>query len=320
MIAVLAIFPMTNMQHSSSNALAGYFLLTLTALLWGTAFIFQKHAGDYADAFTFNFLRFGMAVPALALLFFLPKKLFAPESSDVPEQRRLRHSAWFVGGGAAVFMFLGISLQQLGLAYTTTGKSGFLTALYIILLPIMGLFVRQRCHLEVWIGAVLTFVGIYLLGSSESGNVESDFNRGDVLTIICAFAWAAQVLWLGIFARYANVLQIAIIQIAGVALLSGIVMLFTKGLPTSEAIWAMRWDLLYTGIMSAAVAFTLQIFGQRYVPPTNAGLIMSSEAIFAMLAGMLFLGETLTANGFWGCGFILAGIVLAQLQGNIFKK
>ncbi len=316
---------MTEKQQSveptqNTQTLKGYLFLTFTALLWGTAFSFQKHAGDYADTFTFNFLRFFTALPALSLLFFLPKKLFSPESADIPNQKRFHHSPLFIGGGAGVFMFLGISLQQLGLEYTTTGKSGFLTSLYIILIPILGLFFRQRCQLEVWVGALLTFVGIYLLGSSSSGNIESDFNRGDIFTIICAFAWAAQVLWLGIFARFANVLQIALIQMAVVTGLSGIVMIFTNGLPTAELIWLLRWDILYTGVISAAVAFTLQIFGQRYVSATNAALIMSSEAVFAMLVGMIFLGESVTAMGFLGCGFILAGIVLAQLQGKVFRR
>ncbi len=294
-------------------------MLTLTALLWGTSFGFQKHAGMHADAFTFNFLRFAIAIPALLSLFLLPKSLFEPEATDIPEQKRFHHSPWFVGGGAGVFMCLGISLQQLGLAYTTTGKSGFLTAVYIVLVPILGLFIRQRCRLEVWVGTILTLVGVYFLGSGETGNLESDFNVGDTLTILCAFAWAAQVLWLGIFARYANVLKIAIIQMITVTLLSGLIMLCYRGLPSAELIWTLRYDILYTGIMSAGVAFTLQIFGQRYVPTTEAALIMSTEAVFALIVGVLFLGEAVTTSGIMGCTLILAGIVLAQLQGKVFS-
>lgn len=304
----------------------GYILLLLTALLWGTAFVFQKNATDHVDTFVFNFLRFGIAVPALFLLKLLPEKLFLPDAADMPSHKRLRHSAWFIGGGGGLFMFLGISLQQWGLAFTTAGKSGFLTSLYIIVVPLLAYVIGQRCRIEVWIGAVLTVGGVYLLGMGDSGDAESQFNIGDVMTLLCTFAWAAQVLWLGIFARYANVLNIAIIQMATVTLLSGLVMgvlWLWQGseaypLPTTSVIGIIRYDILYTGIISAAVAFTLQILGQRYVPATNAALIMSTEAVFAMLAGVVILGEIVTVWALLGCLLILAGIVLAQLQGKVF--
>lgn len=306
--------------YTQSQQMRGYFLLLLTAFLWGTAFIFQKNATDHVDAFSFNFLRFVMAIPALFVLKLLPKKLFVPDKADVPVQRRLRHSAAFIGIGGGVLMFLGISLQQIGLEYTTAGKSGFLTSLYIIVVPILGLMIGQRCRLEVWVGALITVAGVYLLGKGEAGHIESQFNKGDVITLICAIAWAAQVLWLGIFARYANVLQIAMIQMTTVAVFSGIAMLIVNGqFPATELVWKMRYDILYTGVISAAVAFTLQILGQRYVPPTNAALIMSTEAVFAMLGGVIFRAEPVTAIAFFGCGLILAGLVLAQLQGRVFK-
>ncbi|PIE45971.1 MAG: hypothetical protein CSA45_01200 [Gammaproteobacteria bacterium] len=305
----------------------GYLLLLLTSLLWGTAFIFQKDATHYVDTFTFNFLRFGVSVPALLVLKGLPEKLFSPHIADVAKTKQYHHTAWFIGGMAGFFMFLGISLQQWGLSYTSAGKSGFLTSLYIVIVPILAFFIGQRCRLEVWIGAAVTISGIYLLGSNHSSDVENQFNTGDMMTIACAFAWAAQVLWLGVFARYANVLNIAIIQMLTVTLLSGLVigvMWWIKGaehtiFPTVATVWEIRYGILYTGIISAAVAFTLQIFGQRYVPATNAALIMSTEAVFALLAGMIFLGETLTLFMLFGCLLILVGIILAQLQGKLFR-
>lgn len=306
--------------YTQSQQVRGYLLLLITALLWGTAFMFQKNATEHLDAFSFNFLRFAAAIPALLLLLFLPKKLFLPSETDKPTRRLLRHSPAFIGIGAGLMMFLGINLQQVGLEYTTTGKSGFLTALYIVIVPILGLMVGQRCRLEVWIGAIMTVGGVYLLGQGEAGHAESQFNKGDVFTLICAVAWAAQVLWLGIFARYANVLHIALIQMVTVAALSGIAMLVVKGqFPSLSSIWETRYDILYTGVISAGVAFTLQILGQRYVPPTNAALIMSTEAVFALLAGVIFLAEPLTVLALLGCGLILTGLVLAQLQGKVFR-
>ncbi|PIE45773.1 MAG: hypothetical protein CSA45_01695 [Gammaproteobacteria bacterium] len=318
---------MTATTSFDTRTLRGYILLLLTSLLWGTAFIFQKNAAQELNAFSFNFLRFGLAIPALLLLRFLPVSLFMPNVNDIPNQRRLRHSAWFIGAGGGVFMFLGISLQQWGLAYTTAGKSGFLTSLYIILVPILALFFRQRCHLEVWLGAMATLLGVYLLGIGGGETIESQFNKGDVMTLLCAIAWAAQVLWLGSLARYANVLTIATIQMLVIAILSGIAMVIfslinpiDNPLPTLSLIYSIKYDILYTGIISAAVAFTLQILGQRYVPPTNAALIMSVEAVFALLAGMIFLDESATIMALLGCFFILLGVIVAQLEGRLFKR
>lgn len=309
----------------NQQAIKGIILLLLTSALWGTAFVFQKNVTHYLDAFAFNFLRFGIAIPPLLLLGFLPKRLFMPAADEIPKQRRLHHSAWVIGVGSGLFMFLGISLQQLGLSYTTAGKSGFLTSLYIVLVPILALFIGQRCRAEVWSGVLLTFIGVYLLGGSgTAGDLESQFNTGDILTLIGAFAWAAQVLWLGVFARYANVLSIAILQAGVVSLLSGATMLFfwlTQAgytLPNLAVIWSVRVDILYTGVVSAAFAFTLQILGQRYISATNAALLMSFEAIFALITGVIFLGETVTLMAFWGCLLIFSGVVLAQLQGKLF--
>ena len=305
----------------------GYFLLLLTAALWGTAFIFQKNATVYVDAFVFNTFRFGIAVPALLLLKFLPKTIFLPDNKDIPEKKRFRHSAWFIGFGGGVFLFLGISLQQWGLSYTTAGKSGFLTSLYIIIIPIMAIFLGQRCRIEVWFATMLTILGMYLLGSGANDNIESQFNIGDAMTGVSAFAWAAQVLWLSVFARYANVLNIAIIQMLVSTILSVVVVLFLfltqQGggyeLPSWSTIWVIKNNILYTGVIAAAAAFTLQILGQRYVPATNAALIMSTEAVFALISGILFLDEKITFIALIGCFFIMVGIILSQLQGKVFS-
>lgn len=307
-----------------AKTLQGYALLTFTAILWGTGFIFQKNSTDYLDAFSFNTARFIVAVAALLLLKALPASLFAPEIEADTTSRRWFHSALIVGAGAGVFMFAGITLQQVGLAYTTAGKSGFLTSLYIVVIPILGLAFGQRPKIEVWIGALLALGGVYLLGSASSSDVESQFNRGDVFTLLCALAWAAQVMWLGAYARHTNVLTVATVQMAVVAALSAIAMVIYTSLGYSEPatmsdFFQVRNDLFYTGVISAAVGFTLQILGQRHVPATNAALIMSTESVFALLAGVLLLGEPTTLTSVMGCTLILGGIVLAQLQGRILR-
>ena len=313
---------MKKLSAEQSQLMKGYIMLVCTAFLWGGAFAFQKSASVLMDAFTFNFLRFACAVPALLLLCFLPRAFFSADGAREEEssEKSFYFSATFAGLGAGLFMFLGISLQQLGLVYTTAGKSGFLTAIYIIIVPMFAWFMGQRCRAELWVGAVLILGGVYLLSHIETGNAESDFNRGDFLTLLCAICWAAQVFWIGLFARHVNVLHLAIIQVSVVAFLSGVVMLvFGKGWPEWSSVWAVRYDVLYTGVVSTALAFTLQILGQRHVPASNAALIMSTEAVFAMLAGIVFLNEVLTEGVFWGCGLILLGIVLAQLQGQLFR-
>lgn len=311
-------------QAVFARTVQGYIFLLAAALLWGTAFVFQKSATSDANAFAFNFLRFSASIPALLLLRYLPLKLFEPHSNDTLTQRHWRYNAWVIGGGGAVFMFLGISLQQLGLTYTTAGKSGFLTSLYIVIVPMLALLFRQRCHREVWLGAAIALLGVYLLGSGGGDSGESQFNRGDVMTLLSAIAWAAHVLWLGAFARYANVLTIVTVQMSGVAVFSGVVMVFLLlvdgtqyPLPTPALVGDIKAEILYTGVVSTAVAFTLQIFGQRHVPPANAALIMSSEAIFALLAGVVFLSERLTVTALLGCLLILLGVIAAQLGGKL---
>lgn len=314
-----------------NKTLQGYLLLLTTALLWGTAFIFQKNSAGVVDAFTFNTLRFATAIPALLVLKLLPKKLFEPDIDEhadnnleaaEPSAKDWTRSATAVGIGAGVFMFLGISLQQFGLAYTTAGKSGFLTSIYIVIVPILGLLFKEKPQIEVWVGALLCLGGIYLLGGGGNSDLESQFNRGDALTLLCAIAWAAQVLWLGAFAKHSNVLTIALVQMAVVALLSAVAMFIgtltgLTELPRLETISELRVDIAYTGIISAAVAFTLQILGQRHVSATSAALVMSTESVFALFAGMIFLEETVTLAAALGSGLILTGIIIAQTQGKL---
>lgn len=304
--------------------LSGYIMLFFTALLWGGAFIFQKNSAQFLDPFSFNFLRFGFSVPALLLLKFLPKQLFSP-NSHYSKPKKITQSTWFVGSIAGLFMFLGISLQQWGLAYTTAGKSGFLTSLYIIIVPILALFIGQRCKSEVWVAAVITIIGVYLLGGGIGSEQNDGLNLGDFMTLLCTIAWAAQVLWLGIYARYNNVLNIVITQMIVVTFLSAITMLIQALLQHKlnlnlSIVWQLRYDILYTSIVSTAIAFTLQVLGQRHVPATNAALIMSSESIFALLFGIIFLYENITTTILIGCFCILCGITLAQLEGKVFTR
>jgi len=274
----------------------GYLLLFLTAFLWGMTFLFQKSATQHVDAINFVFWRFLVASIAMLSLVFLPKPWFLPNADNMVANVKLHQKPLVIGLASGCFMFVGMYLQQLGLSYTTTGKSGFFTSLYIIIVPFLARCFGQRFQSEAWLGVLLTFIGIYFLGNSEGHTLESQFNRGDVLTLISAFAWAGQVLLLSLLARYANVLHIAIVQMLTVTLLAFIVSLLMSAFGHQafaglSVIWQIKYELLFAGIVSSAIAFTLQIIGQRYLPATNAALVMSTEAIFALLAGIVFLGR-----------------------------
>ncbi len=299
-----------------SKTLQGNILLLVTAILWGVAFIYQKEATDHTDALTFNAIRFSIASVAVLWLFVLPKKLF--EEHQYPSDSKKQFGWLTIGFVGGVFLFLAISLQQWGLSYTSAGKSGFITGLYIVMVPILALFLRQPCGREVWLGAVLACFGIYIL--NVGGDASSKLNIGDLITFISAWGWAGQILWLSIYAKYSSVIKVVFMQMLTCALLSIIAMILFALLGLIEppdiymTLMENKMAFFYTGVISTAVAFSLQVIGQRLIPPANAALIMSLESFFALIAGVLFLDEKLTITLIAGCGLMFIGILMAQAK------
>ncbi len=297
----------------NSSLIKGYLLLLLTAIIWGIAFIYQKKVVGLIDAFSFNALRFSLGTFALLPLFLLPKKIFQQNSNEK------EYSSYYAGFFAGIFMFLGISLQQYGMEFTTAGKSGFLTALYIIFVPILAYFViKQKSGLGVWLGGILSVIGISVIGITETKEALK-LNFGDFLMFISAWCWAAQVLWLSIIAKYCNVLKVVIFQMLTVAILSiisAIIYLYfsDKYMPNLNLLLDIKSEIFYTGVISTSFAFTFQIFGQRSVPASNAAILMSLEGVFAVVAGILILNEVMSLSFLVGCGFIFCGIIIAQLR------
>lgn len=297
-----------------SKTLQGNILLLATAMLWGVAFIYQKDATQYTDALTFNAIRFGIASVAVLWLFILPKKLF--EEHQYPANSKRQFSWVTIGAVGGTLMFLGISLQQWGLSYTTAGKSGFITGLYIVMVPILALFIRQSCGKEVWVGAIFASLGIYIL--NVGGDDSTKLNVGDLLTFISAWGWAGQILWLSIYAKYSSVVKVVFMQMATCAMLSIIfaILFVLFDLIEPPNVYATlinnKMAFFYTGVVSTAVAFSFQVIGQRLIPPANAALIMSLESFFALIAGILFLNEQLTLALAIGCLMMFVGILLAQ--------
>lgn len=280
-----------------SNAL----LLVVTAI-WGMGFVAQRLGMEHVGVFTYNALRFGMGVLALFLVLPLVRR-FEPLRAQASLRTLLKASLL-----AGVLMFIASTLQTEGLAYTTAGKAGFITGLYVVLVPLLGLVWGQRTHAATWAGALLAVAGLYLLSVNEALQV----SRGDWLVLASAFFWAAHIQALGFLTRKADPVHIAIGQFVVVTLLSLPGMLGWER-PALAEISSASGAILYGGLMVVAVSFTLQVIAQRDAHPAHAAVIMVMEAVFAVLAGWLVLGESLSLRGFAGCALMTAGMLLSAL-------
>lgn len=283
-------------------------LLLLTATIWGFAFVAQRVGMDYVGPYTFNGVRF-----ALGSLSLLPL-LFLLDHREATARRRLPRATWrsmLPGGGlAGLFLFAGASLQQVGLVHTTAGNAGFITGLYVVIVPIMGLCLRQRTHAGTWLGVLLAAVGLYFLSITSSLTIA----WGDLLVLVGAFFWAAHVLIIGRLSPRMDALRLAITQFAVCAVLS---------LLTASALETISWEglrgaavpILYGGLGSVGVAYTLQVVAQKDAHPAHAAIFLSMEAVFAAIGGWWLLNELLTARAMLGCGLMLSGVLVSQLWG-----
>lgn len=278
-------------------------LLLITAIIWGFAFVAQRMGMEHMGPFTFNGVRF-----ALGGLSLIPLLLFGRAA----ERRvRVKPDAFLIKGGilAGVALFAGASLQQVGVVYTTAGKAGFITGLYVVIVPFLGLFLRKKTGIGIWIGALMAVVGMYFL--SVTGGFQ--IGLGDLLVFASAFFWAGHVLTIDYLAARADSLKIAFIQFMVCSILSFIVAFAAEDVQV-QGIIDGAIPVLYGGIMSVGVAYTLQIVAQKNAHPAHAAIILSLESVFAVLGGWLVLSEGLTLRGLLGCALMLAGMVLAQVQ------
>ncbi len=292
------------------NNLKGVSILSVTALIWGCAFVAQSAGMDYIGPFTFNVARsyigFVVLLPCIALLDVLNNRkptIFGAAQS--PAQKKM-----LLKGGIVAGLILGLasSLQQIGIMNTTVGKAGFITTLYIIFVPIFGLFLKKSVDKNVWIGVALALVGMYLLCITSGFSL----GIGDTFIILCAIAFTFHILTIDHFSPLTDGVRMACLQffVAGTI---NLIPMFLLEQPTFSAILAAWLPLLYTGVMSSGVAYTLQIVGQKYTSPTIASLVMSFESVFAVLAGWILLGENMSTREIIGCAFMFFAIVIAQL-------
>jgi drug/metabolite transporter (DMT)-like permease len=275
-------------------------LLLLAAAIWGAAFVAQRFAMRHLGPLGFNGVRF--ALGALALLPLIPLRRLSNDA----QRGRL-----YLAGGllAGTVLFVGATLQQIGLVYTTAGKGGFITGLYVVFVPILGLFVGHRTTLPTWLGVGLATAGLYLLSVSRRLEV----NLGDALVLACALVWAVHVLLMTRFSPRTDPILLAAVQSGATAVLSLLAALaFERN--TLAGMLAAKWAILYGGLCSVGVAYTLQVIGQRATPPAHAAILLSFEAVFAALAGGLLLGEVLGRRERLGCALMLVGIIVSQVR------
>lgn len=286
------------------NQLRGSLLLLLTSMIWGAAFVAQSAGMDYIGPFTFNGLR--MLMGAAVLLPFLLKRRTGAHT-NASERKMLLRGGILCG----VALFVGSTLQQIGIVDTTAGKAGFITAMYVVLVPVMGVFVGHKQPWLVWLGVALSAVGMYFLCVHESLSL----NRGDLMVLAGAVGFSFHILLIDRYSAHVDGVKLSCLQffVAGVL---GLVFMFLFETPQISQIFAAWLPLLYAGVFSCGVAYTLQILGQRDTDPTIASMILCLEAVFSVVFSWFLLGERLSAREIFGCVLIFAAILLAQLKGK----
>ncbi len=280
-------------------------LLLLTSLIWGTAFVAQQMGMDHMGPYAFSAIRCLMG--ALVLV---PVVWFLNRRKDAEKKAHESNRATWIGGlTCGVLLAVAANLQQIGIQYTTVGKAGFITALYIVIVPVLGLFLKRRAGAKLWVSVVIAMVGLYLLCMTDALRLE----LGDSLVFFCALVFSLHILVIDHFSPRVDGVKMSCIQFFVASLLSGVAMLIWETMPSWDMVYAARVTLLYTGILSCGVAYTLQIVGQKNLNPTVASLVLSLEAVISVLAAWIILQQGMTSREMLGAGLMFVAIILAQL-------
>ncbi len=285
-------------------------LLTIAAAIWGFAFAAQSEAMDYIGPFTLNCIRNIIGAAVLVPVIFVMDRYDREHEEEGRMVKSAENKKLLLTGGICCGLFLSVAtnLQQLGIKYTTVGKAGFITAIYIVLVPVAGLFFKKKCSLMVWLSVGLAMVGFYFLTMIG----ESSFSKGDIYVLLCALVFTGHILCVDYFSPKVNGVKLSCLQFLVCGILSGVIMLCRESLVPTDILKAWA-PILYTGVLSCGVAYTFQILGQKNYNPAVAALIMSLESVFSVLGGWLVLHETLSGSEAVGCVLIFAGIILAQI-------
>jgi drug/metabolite transporter (DMT)-like permease len=282
------------------GVLSGYVMMLMTAIIWGFAFVAQKSSMEFMGPFTFNFARFLLGASCLLVLLPLFK----------PRQGALGMSGWLSASGMGVFLFLGSITQQIGLVSTTAGKAAFITGLYIVLVPLILSLFGQKLSRFVWAAVALGLSGLYLLSMQGANMIPA---TGDVWVLASAVFFALHIVVIGRASLQHDAMRLSIVQFYVCALLS-LVGMFIWETPTLQAISEGSVEILYAGVLSVGIAYTLQVFAQIRVPPHAAALVLSLETVFGAIGGVWLLGEEMTTRMLIGAGLMMAAILVAQAQ------
>lgn len=292
-------------------------LLLLTAVIWGVAFVAQSVGGDSVGPFTFLASRsFIAGLALLPVIAWRNRRATAAKTTSASSR-----TLWLGGILCGAALMVASAFQQIGIGdpNTTVGKAGFITALYIVIVPLAGIFMKKRIPVTVWIGVALATFGMYLLCITESFSI----SYGDVLILICAVCFSVQILLVDHFSPKVDGVKLACIEFFTCGTLSFVMMLITET-PTWGSVLEAWMPILYAGLFSSAVGYTLQIVAQKNVPPTLASLLMSLESVFAVLAGWVILGQSMSGRELIGCVLVFAAVLLAQIPvsslGKLLKK
>lgn len=294
------------------NKTKNTFLLLLTAFIWGVAFVAQSVGMDYVGPLTFNGSRFIIGaiflIPCIAFLDKLKEKENQAAGKNItaaPQNKKV-----LITGGicCGIAIAAASTLQQYGIAYTTVGKAGFITALYIVIVPILGIFLKKKPRLIIWLSVLLALVGLYFLCMTDS----LSFSKGDTLVLLCAFVFSLHIMIIDHFSPMVDGVRMSCIQFAVAGILCGIPALIFEH-PTFSSLIAAWAPVLYAGILSCGVAYTLQIVAQKNYDPTVASLLLSLESVFSVLAGWVILHQSLSPREIFGCVLVFIAIILVQL-------
>jgi len=289
-----------NTKESRSNI-----LLLITSVIWGFAFVAQSLGSKYVGAFTFNGIRF-----ALGCISLIPLILYFDKRKKIVSEIKMPAKEIIVYGMLiGLALFAAATLQQVGIAYTTAGKAGFITGLYMVLVPLFGIFLKQKIGKNAWVGVALAVIGLYLLSINEAFRI----GYGDLLELMGAVFWAVHILTIDHFIKKVDPLKLACVQFATCSILSLITAVIFEPISISGISNALI-PILYGGLLSVGVAYTLQVVAQKDAKPSHAAIILSMESVFSAIGGALLLGENLSLRGYIGCALILAGILTSQIK------
>lgn len=301
------------------NKTKNTFLLLLTAFIWGVAFVAQSVGMDYVGPLTFNASRFIIGaiflIPCIAFLDKLKEKENKTAGSNAPAAPQNKKVLITGGICCGIAIAAASTLQQYGIAYTTVGKAGFITALYIVIVPILGIFLKKKPRLIIWLSVLLALVGLYFLCMTDSFS----FSKGDTLVLLCAFVFSLHIMIIDHFSPMVDGVRMSCIQFAVAGILCGIPALILEH-PTFSSLIAAWAPILYAGILSCGVAYTLQIVAQKNYDPTVASLLLSLESVFSVLAGWVILHQALSPREIFGCVLVFIAIILVQLPAPKTKE